>query len=121
MLLLALCISVSFAFSVGQMQPYVRNLHFLAMSAELLLVSKATVERLWVCRTLCLTLRQCLQVGAGFWLRDPGAVRQHAEALAKARFADTKDPTSCALFYAALGRKSLLQVSCQDSSTLSGG
>ena len=96
------------------------------MSVELLSLAIACyMQRLsisdWVCRILCLTLRDYLQVGAGFWLRDPVAVRQHAEALAKASFADTKDPTSCALFYAALGRKSLLQVSRRDPHTPRGG
>lgn len=37
--------------------------------------------------------------------------REYAERLAKARFAETKDPSSCALLYAALRKKALLQVS----------
>ena len=38
-------------------------------------------------------------------------MRKHAEAIAKAKYAETRDPKSCALFYAALGKKALLQVS----------
>jgi len=49
-------------------------------------------------------------VGAGFWLQEPAAVRRHAEALAKAKYAEGRDPRTCALFYAALGKKNLLQV-----------
>ena len=51
-----------------------------------------------------------VQVGAGFWLQDDAAVKVHAEALAKAKYAETRDPRSCAMLYAALGKKSLLQV-----------
>lgn len=47
----------------------------------------------------------------GLWLRDPATAKQHAESLAKAKFAETRDPASCALFYAALGKKKLLQAS----------
>lgn len=50
------------------------------------------------------------QAAAGFWLTDGKAVRQQAEALAKAQFAARRDPFDCALMYIALGKKSLLQV-----------
>lgn len=50
------------------------------------------------------------QVGAGFWMQQTASVQAQAEALAKARYAETRDPKSCALFYAALGKKNLLQV-----------
>ena len=43
-------------------------------------------------------------------MQDAAAARTHAEAVAKAKYAETRDPRSCALFYAALGKKSLLQV-----------
>lgn len=35
--------------------------------------------------------------------------RERAEELAKAQYAATRDPGACALLYAALGKKSLLQ------------
>ena len=44
-------------------------------------------------------------------MRETASVRAQAEALAKAKYAETRDPKSCALFYAALGKKNLLQVS----------
>ena len=43
-------------------------------------------------------------------MQDTASVRAQAEALAKAKYAETRDPKSCALFYAALGKKNLLQV-----------
>ncbi|BDA47164.1 probable DmX-like protein 2 at C-terminar half [Coccomyxa sp. Obi] len=49
------------------------------------------------------------KAGAGFWLTDAKAVRQQAEALAKAQFAARRDPHDCALMYIALGKKTLLQ------------
>lgn len=36
--------------------------------------------------------------------------QQHAESMAKAAYSESKDPSTCALFYAALGKKTLLQV-----------
>lgn len=56
------------------------------------------------------------QAGVGFWLRDPAAVKQQAEALAKTRFAATRDPSSVAFLYAALGKVALLQVRSQITS-----
>ena len=50
------------------------------------------------------------QAGVGFWLTDYSQVRQLAEQLAKAQFADKRDPHDCALMYIALGKKMLLQV-----------
>ncbi len=60
--------------------------------------------------TVVLFTRLLKQVGAGFWLQDPAAAKLHAEALAKAKYAEARDPRSCALLYAALGKKNLLQV-----------
>ena len=51
-----------------------------------------------------------VQVGAGLWLHEPAAGKRHAEALAKAKYAESRDARTCALFYAALGKKNLLQV-----------
>ncbi|KAK9861889.1 hypothetical protein WJX84_003839 [Apatococcus fuscideae] len=51
-------------------------------------------------------LRAC---GAGFWLRDASMARAEAEAVAKATYAATRDPSDVALFYMGLGRKPLLQ------------
>jgi WD40 repeat protein len=48
-------------------------------------------------------------VGAGFWLHDPALLASTAEALAKSRFAANRNPDDAALFYAALGKKSVLQ------------
>ncbi len=48
--------------------------------------------------------------GAGFWLRDASMARAEAEAVAKATYAATRDPSDVALFYMGLGRKPLLQV-----------
>ena len=53
-----------------------------------------------------------MQAGAGFWLTEAKAVRQQAEALAKAQFAAKRDPFDCALMYIALGKRALLQVPC---------
>jgi WD40 repeat protein len=48
-------------------------------------------------------------VGVGFWLHDRTLLASTAEALAKARFAVKRNPDDAALFYAALGKKSVLQ------------
>ncbi len=53
-----------------------------------------------------------MQAGVGFWLTEPKQVRQLAEQLAKAQFAARRDPHDCALMYIALGKKTLLQVTC---------
>lgn len=44
-------------------------------------------------------------------------MRQLAEKLAKAQFAAKRDPHDCTLMYIALGKKTLLQVTRQSSST----
>lgn len=64
----------------------------------------------YIASTLRLTAEGLPQVGAGFWMQQTASVQAQAEALAKARYAETRDPKSCALFYAALGKKNLLQV-----------
>ena len=70
-----------------------------------------TSEKKYIKQTGCRRLSEgLLQVGAGFWMQDTASVRAQAEALAKAKYAETRDPKSCALFYAALGKKNLLQV-----------
>ena len=51
-----------------------------------------------------------VQVGGGLWIEDRQMVKQYAESLAKSRYAKTKEPSSCALFYIALGKKGILQV-----------
>ncbi|KAG2488583.1 hypothetical protein HYH03_012902 [Edaphochlamys debaryana] len=58
------------------------------------------------------------KVGAGFWLADPRALRDQAEALARAQFARRKEPYDCALLYLALGRKALLLSLFRQSSNL---
>lgn len=70
-----------------------------------------TSEKEYTEQTGCRRLNKgLLQVGAGFWMQDTASVRAQSEALAKAKYAETRDPKSCALFYAALGKKNLLQV-----------
>lgn len=51
-----------------------------------------------------------MSVGAGYWLTDATMARTEAEAIAKATYAATRDPSDVALFYMGLGRKPLLQV-----------
>ena len=51
-----------------------------------------------------------MTAGAGFWLTDATMARTEAEAIAKATYAATRDPSDVALFYMGLGRKPLLQV-----------
>ena len=53
---------------------------------------------------------RCL--GAGFWLRDFGLLATLAERLAKQQFAARRNADDCALLYCALGKRSVLQVSC---------
>ena len=47
--------------------------------------------------------------GAGFWLVEAAALRGVCEGLARLQYARSKDPHDCALIYAALGKKSVLQ------------
>jgi hypothetical protein len=53
---------------------------------------------------------QLRRLGAGFWLRDGAALAATAERLAKQQFASRRNADDCALLYAALGKRSVLQV-----------
>lgn len=48
-------------------------------------------------------------VGAGFWVHSRALLASTAEALAKSRFAVRRSPDDAALFYVALGKKTVLQ------------
>ena len=57
----------------------------------------------------CITWDCLRSVGAGFWIRDIKRMVSLAENFAKVSFAKSRKPDDAALWYAALGRKSLLQ------------
>jgi len=48
-------------------------------------------------------------IGVGFWIHSRALLASTAEALAKSRFAVKRNPDDAALFYAALGKKNVLQ------------
>lgn len=55
-----------------------------------------------------LTWEKLRAVGAGFWLSDPSEVAKIAEEMARAEYAESRDPQKCALMYVALGKQRLL-------------
>jgi len=48
------------------------------------------------------------KLGLSFWMRNPNVLRKVAEKLAQDQFKKTNDPTTCALMYVALKKKSTL-------------